>query len=61
VTVRLVRRQDAIDLMVSDDGAGMPSDRNGDAPDAYIGFDVVVTDDGRIRNVYGFMDAAPAA
>jgi hypothetical protein len=31
-----------------------------DAPDAYVGFDVIVTDDGRIRNVYGFMDAAPA-
>ena len=32
-----------------------------DAPDAYVGFDVIVTDDGRIRNVCGFMDAAPAA
>ncbi|MBV9048842.1 MAG: nuclear transport factor 2 family protein [Solirubrobacterales bacterium] len=32
-----------------------------DAPDAYVGFDVIVTDDGRIRNVYGFMDATPAA
>lgn len=32
-----------------------------DAPDAYVGFDVIVTDDGRIRNVYGFMDSAPAA
>lgn len=32
-----------------------------DAPDAYVGFDVIVTDDGRIRNVYGFMDAGPAA
>jgi hypothetical protein len=32
-----------------------------DAPDAYVGFDVIVTDDGRIRNVYGFMDAAPSA
>lgn len=30
-------------------------------PDQYAGFDVVVTDDGRIRSVYGFMDAAPAA
>ena len=29
-------------------------------PDQYIGFDVVVTDNGQIRNVYGFMDAAPA-
>jgi len=32
-----------------------------DAPDQFVGFDVIVTDDGRIRNVYGFMDAAPAA
>ncbi len=32
-----------------------------DAPDAYIGFDVIVTEDGRIRSVYGFMDSAPAA
>ncbi|HET6867743.1 MAG TPA: nuclear transport factor 2 family protein [Solirubrobacteraceae bacterium] len=32
-----------------------------DAPDAYIGFDVIVAEDGRIRSVYGFMDAAPAA
>ena len=32
-----------------------------DAPDAYVGFDVIVAEDGRIRNVYGFMDAAPAA
>ena len=32
-----------------------------DEPDAYVGFDVIVADDGRIRNVYGFMDAAPAA
>jgi SnoaL-like domain len=31
------------------------------APDTYVGFDVIVTDDGRIQNVYGFMDAAPAA
>jgi hypothetical protein len=30
-------------------------------PDAYVGFDVIVADDGRIQNVYGFMDAAPAA
>jgi hypothetical protein len=29
-------------------------------PDRFIGFDVIVTDDGRIRSVYGFMDAAPA-
>jgi SnoaL-like domain len=32
-----------------------------DAPNAYVGFDVIVTEDERIRNVYGFMDAAPAA
>jgi len=32
-----------------------------DAPDTYVGFDVIVTEEGRIRNVYGFMDAAPAA
>ena len=32
-----------------------------DAPDAYVGFDVIVVADGQIRNVYGFMDAAPAA
>jgi hypothetical protein len=30
-------------------------------PDAYVGFDVILTEDGRIRNVYGFADAAPAA
>ena len=32
-----------------------------EAPDAYIGFDVIVAEDGRIRSVYGFMDAAPPA
>ena len=32
-----------------------------DAPDAFVGFDVILTEDGRIRNVYGFMDAAPAS
>lgn len=31
------------------------------APDTYVGFDVIVTEDGRIRNVYGFTDAGPAA
>jgi SnoaL-like domain len=31
------------------------------APDDYVGFDVIVAEDGRIRSVYGFMDAAPAA
>jgi SnoaL-like protein len=30
-------------------------------PDRFVGFDVIVADDGRIRSVYGFMDAAPAA
>jgi hypothetical protein len=32
-----------------------------DAPDQIIGFDVLVLSDGRIRNVYGFTDAGPAA
>lgn len=32
-----------------------------DAPSTYIGFDVIVTEDGRIRNVYGFTDVGPAA
>jgi hypothetical protein len=32
-----------------------------DAPDTYLGFDVIIAEDGRIRNVYGFIDAAPAA
>jgi hypothetical protein len=32
-----------------------------EAPDQFIGFDVIVTNDGRIRDVYGFIDAAPAA
>jgi SnoaL-like domain len=32
-----------------------------DAPDDFVGFDVIVAEDGRIRSVYGFMDAAPAA
>ena len=31
-----------------------------DAPDAYVGFDVIVAEDDRIRTVYGFTDAAPA-
>lgn len=30
-------------------------------PDQIIGFDVIVTNDGRVRSVYGFTDAAPAA
>lgn len=32
-----------------------------DTPDAFVGFDVIVTEDGRIRNVYGFTDVGPAA
>jgi hypothetical protein len=32
-----------------------------EAPDQFVGFDVIVCDDGQIRDVYGFMDAAPAA
>ena len=32
-----------------------------DAPDTYVGFDVIVIEGARIRNGYGFMDAAPAA
>lgn len=32
-----------------------------ETPDEFIGFDVIVTTDGRIRDVYGFMDAAPIA
>ena len=28
---------------------------------AYVGFDVLVTDDGRVRNVYGFLDKTPSA
>lgn len=33
----------------------------GAAEPEYIGFDVLVTDDGRVRNVYGFLDRAPSA
>jgi hypothetical protein len=32
-----------------------------ETPDRFIGFDVIVADDGRIRDVYGSMDVAPAA
>ena len=28
---------------------------------AFIGFDVLVADDGRVRQVYGFLDKVPAA
>ncbi len=31
----------------------------GETPDAVVGFDVIVTEDGRIRSVYGFSDVAP--
>jgi hypothetical protein len=31
------------------------------APDAIVGFDVIVMEDDRIRHVYGFIDVAPAA
>jgi hypothetical protein len=31
-----------------------------DEPERFLGFDVIVTENGRIRSVYGFMDAAPA-
>ncbi len=27
----------------------------------FVGFDVIVAEDGKVRSVYGFMDAAPAA
>jgi hypothetical protein len=33
----------------------------GDAEPAYVGFDVLVTDNGRVRNVYGFLDRVPSA
>jgi hypothetical protein len=33
----------------------------GEAEPAYIGFDVLVTDNGRVRNVYGFLDKVPSA
>src|SRR5437764_14945392 len=32
-----------------------------DTPDAHVGFDGIVAEEGRIRNVYGFLAAAPAA
>jgi hypothetical protein len=33
----------------------------GAARPEYVGFDVLVADGERVRNVYGFLDAAPAA
>jgi hypothetical protein len=32
----------------------------GETEPSYVGFDVIVADDGRVRNVYGFMDRVPA-
>ena len=32
-----------------------------DAPEQFVGFDVLILSDGRIRSVYGFTDAAPGA
>lgn len=32
----------------------------GEAEPAYVGFDVLVTDNGRVRNVYGFLDKVPS-
>jgi hypothetical protein len=31
----------------------------GDPDPMYVGFDVIVTEDGRVQRVYGFLDAAP--
>jgi SnoaL-like domain len=33
----------------------------GDAEPAFIGFDVIATDQGRVRQVYGFIDRMPRA
>jgi hypothetical protein len=33
----------------------------GEPEPAYVGFDVIVTDGGRVREVYGFLDAASAS
>jgi hypothetical protein len=33
----------------------------GETDPTYVGFDVIVTEGERVRSVYGFMDAAPAA
>jgi len=33
----------------------------GEADPAYVGFDVIVTDNGRVRQVYGFLDRTPAS
>lgn len=32
-----------------------------DKPDAYVGFDVILVSEGRIRSVYGFSDVTPDA
>ena len=34
---------------------------SGDAEPVYVGFDVIVTDDGRVRDVYGFLEETPSA
>ena len=33
----------------------------GDPEPVYVGFDVIVTDDGRVRDVYGFLEERPGA
>jgi hypothetical protein len=33
----------------------------GEAEPAYVGFDVLVTDNGRVRNVHGFLDNVASA
>ncbi|HEV2980224.1 MAG TPA: nuclear transport factor 2 family protein [Solirubrobacteraceae bacterium] len=33
----------------------------GESEPAYVGFDVLVTDNGQVRNVYGFLDKVPSA
>ncbi len=33
----------------------------GEAEPAFVGFDVLVASDGRVENVYGFIDRAPVA
>jgi hypothetical protein len=33
----------------------------GESEPAYIGFDVIVAEDGRVRRVYGWLDKVPAA
>jgi hypothetical protein len=33
----------------------------GEAEPTFVGFDVLVADDGKVREVYGFLDATPAS